>query len=998
MKIRKYKWLLSLTTIAAVLTPVAIFNGNNNTNGYSIEKQSVKNNAAASTFPSTLTESEVYALAPDPEDLYNEYAFASGYVIKDETSHIIYFYNWFKEEVWQVTLKEIPNFPTETIASMNVKGALTSTGGFDTKLFVYGNFDSNKGSYLFELDMTNGALIANSLVTNTTNINAAETATQNNQDSVTQTTDNSLISDANLLTVIDANTVIVTQKNVQHHSTTKMGDSENTFNFSEIKFSENNESAPTITTYKNVSLGKSTIYTYGEILGVIYSNNQYVFAVNGLGTSNSKYVLSVLEFYFKRSITTATDDSEQENEPANPANPAGTLAVTGFTETKPIATNNTNNSVNDYMYFVNGINPSEVAGKTESTTTTHSVTLEQEIKYLNDKCNNFSVKVAGTISEPKMLISLNWDSTDLSVSNPENPGNSVNQNSNNGANKVLVSSLKSDGTSAPEFATYTLSTSNGIQANLTYMGISNLIYTRDTNQSPFAVAVAYATSGGKTTIWFNFAKIDLTAMETNNSSSSSSSSSNNNDVSYLASGSSESSSNWWFATDDQYSTTTTTSDIQKNKIKMDWYLNFIPNTNKAATDGSQPSYVGYITTGKENSEGSIDYYQNYFEIPGQISNVITINNTKINLNDYQFATIDSLLNNEFKATDKNAATIDSNSFATQSTKTAIINKLASLPSDIVAYNVNVTPATQDSQTDTITTNVLENTSPFANIVLSQDNALTDNLTENKETGIIEGTVSFKVKNYWNDETTTITRNVYLQLNKAADFAFARDTVSKIDDTNADNTAIVDYVEAKYPISTFTKDSDDFKAYFKEFISDSLSKLSYVDLGPTLRDILLNSIDSAVNASVQNQSATKSVSLNSDLQDVNSDSYQVGSYITVWPNEANNSVTITYDLSKTGIPTEGDSTLAPITLTYKNFSTSADPSNFATYDTWVANKQSQDSSVTPQPGNNNNNNAATSSQLEGWKIALIVIAVILVIAIIVGLYFWMKKRNTAKYSN
>ena len=152
MKLRKYKWLLSLTTIAAVLTPVAILNSNNNTNGYQISKQSVKNNAdteSTSSIPKTLTESEVNALAPDPEDLYNEYAFASGYVIKDETSRIIYFYNWFKEEMWHVTITAIPNFPKQTIASMNVKGALTSTGAFDTKLFVYGNFAENKGSYLF---------------------------------------------------------------------------------------------------------------------------------------------------------------------------------------------------------------------------------------------------------------------------------------------------------------------------------------------------------------------------------------------------------------------------------------------------------------------------------------------------------------------------------------------------------------------------------------------------------------------------------------------------------------------------------------------------------------------------------------------------------------------------------------------------------------------------------------------------------------------------------
>ena len=112
MKIRKYKWLLSLTTIAAVLTPVAIFNGNNNnnTNGYSIEKQRVKNNAdtdsqesgeSTSTLqiPESVSMADISHLAPNADDLYNEYAYDSGYVIKDETNHMIYFYSWFKEEI-----------------------------------------------------------------------------------------------------------------------------------------------------------------------------------------------------------------------------------------------------------------------------------------------------------------------------------------------------------------------------------------------------------------------------------------------------------------------------------------------------------------------------------------------------------------------------------------------------------------------------------------------------------------------------------------------------------------------------------------------------------------------------------------------------------------------------------------------------------------------------------------------------------------------------------
>ena len=271
---------------------------------------------------------------------------------------------------------------------MNVKGALTSTGGYDTKLFVYGNF-SDGGSYLFELDMTNGSLIENSLITNT-NETVAETTTETESSSeTTQTVDDSLISDANLLTVIDQNTIIVTQKNVKHTTTTEgSSSSSSTFNgdnlisFSEIKF---NGGSPTITTYKDVSIYKgSSAYMFGEILGVISANNQYLFAVNAIGSvsSNTKYAVSVYEFYFKKSTASSEENTEEESGTTD------TLVATNFNETSPLQ-NTASNAAFDSLPFSNMINPTFFDSSSSSQTITDTNKLQS---YLNEKCNNFSVK------------------------------------------------------------------------------------------------------------------------------------------------------------------------------------------------------------------------------------------------------------------------------------------------------------------------------------------------------------------------------------------------------------------------------------------------------------------------------------------------------------------------------------------------------------------------------------------------------------------------------
>ncbi|MCF0217948.1 MAG: hypothetical protein HUJ42_02780 [Malacoplasma sp.] len=1006
MKIRKYKWLLSLTTIAAVLTPIAIFNGSNQNNTGVISKLNAVNNAESEiattpAIPESVPIAQINHLAPNADDLYNEYAYDSGYVIKDETNHMIYFYSWFKEEIWHVTLSAIPSFPTDkTISTMNVKGALKADATFDTKLFVYGNFQDG-GSYLFELDMTNGSLIENSLITNTTVDNSVEDEASGTKPDPTN--NSNLISDANLLTVIDANTVIVTPKNI-HHTTTTTGSGDqgsNLISFSEIKFTQDDKTAPTITTFENIDLGTSSLWTYGQIIGVIYSNNRYMFATTAIGAvnSNKNYAVSVFEWYLKKS------DSDG----------SFSVTATNFNQTSSIGGNTTNKSF-DYMYMSKGIELTDVDASSSSVST-DVATLQ---KYLDEKCSNFSVKYTGSIEKPRMLISLNWDSTNLTLSTNGNNGS----DSNNGYNKILVSTFDdgANGTGDPKLATYTINTSTNLQSTLTYLGISNLIYTRDANVAPYAVCVAAGASGNNMNIYFNFVKLEDF---TNNSEGDTQSSTSPNDITLTNNTSTSSSNNdknfsnnnqtnnWWFSAPAEVLQSGKTYNAS-NVNKLDFFLNFIPGTGlKSGTeDSSTTTYFGYISAGAENTESTgVNYEENYFSIPATMASTSDIPIKDLKLNDFEWGNIQTILNNEFKATTSTDTIISPNSFATNATTEAIGKKIAELlPKEFAAYTVNY-PTGEDT-TDGTTAAVSGDASPYANTVNGATLANPD-LQYSQESGIIrvnsEKAISFEVNNWWNNGKTVIGQNpntfsFELQLNKVSDFAFANDAVSKIADTNADNTAIVDYVEAKYPIATFTQNSTEFKANFKNFISDSLSQLGAVDLGPILKDVILNNIQSAINGADQNQQdnqvANNSVVLHSsDNADPNS--YKVGNYITVNSDTNNNSVTITYDLSGTGVP---NVPTTPITLTYKNFSATADPSTFDSYNTWKEQKQaaSQNTPVTPQPGDNNNNNNsnnnATSSQLEGWKIALIVIAVILVIAIIVGIYFWMKKRNTARYSN
>ncbi|MCF0217950.1 MAG: hypothetical protein HUJ42_02790, partial [Malacoplasma sp.] len=648
MKLKKFKYLLSIGASALAIAPIASLAINPTNNA--IVKTNVKNNAEGDSGEQSTGETadssstlitpvqpadgsiKADTLSPAPNDLYNEYNFESGYVIKDVASGTISFYNWYKQEVWTITVNSdsVTNFPTDkTIGTMNIKGALTQDGTYDTKLFVYGNFSSDStttGSYVFEVDMETGKYVDNTLVTNTN-------PTQSDQNTTT------LIGDANLLTVINSNTIIITPK-----ANTTTTNFTYKISFSEITF--NSGSDPTVVDYNNVSIDKYTGWYIGEIVGVIETNNQYVFAFKSYDSKNSES-FGILEVYFKKSTSGTTTT---------------TLTYTPFNESKSLQNNSVNNNSFDYMPFENSPESLSSSSSSNGISATNNTTYDSKtMEALNSSFNNISVVYSGTIDNPRMLISCNWDSTDLS-SNYEL--------SDAAATKVLVTELSKDG-SAPTLGTFSVSSSTG-RSGVTYLGISNLVSTRNANVGPYAVAVGYGVAtaqantgydtGSLNRIWFNLVSLNGTLTNTTNSSS------NDNGTTYaLTSGK-------WINTFDAYTTNNSTPS-NTNKNKIDWQLQFIPNNGTAASGSTDiTNYYGYISTGKEQSDKSIAWQENFFQIP---KTVTTEGIVDYFLNDYQFGVTNDELTKVYKAIDAatELTTIDKNAFATNATAQSVIDNL-----------------------------------------------------------------------------------------------------------------------------------------------------------------------------------------------------------------------------------------------------------------------------------------------------------------------------------
>ena len=1001
MKLKKFKYLLSIGATALAIAPIAslTINANNNaivkTNVANNSEESQEASPASTVTPITQPENgtiDPATLSPAGNDLYNEYNFADGYIVKDLTNKKISFYNWFKQEVWSITVDNtlIANFPTDKeITSMNVKGALTDKGAYDTKLFVYGNFgekaaaaqtavlvtetktDSTTGSYLFELDMINGTYIQNSLITNTTGTDGSRAqneipASSSEGESATngKTT---LISDINQLTVIDNNTLVVTSpfNNTDNNNNKSAANAQNNFYFNVSIITLNSDTAPTVSS-QTVTLGgvngntQQFGATMGEVLGVIKKDNNYLFAVSYFGSDNGtdeqNTVLSVFFLYF------SADSSSNALSPAN------------FSETG--AFNNAAGSTFWDNAQIATISPASIKSGSSNGT---GINIQDYQNYLDTHATNFSVVYSGGATDPQMYISLNWDSTDLTP----NVNSTTTTTMVTSYNKVISATFKAeDSNNTPVLGTYSLNAvTSGGPGTLTYLGISNLVSTRvdlSANQDgsniskPYAVAVASGASGGQTTLYFNVAPLETLSNNTGGGGSGI-----DNTATYASSGK-------WYNSKDVYNTTTTTSSSTNNK--MDWQLQFIPTTNLDNPD----NFYGYITTGIEN-DGSVSYNENFFSIQKTNTSYAA---TDYGLVDYQFGITDTELKQIYKPAASTDKTLSPNSFATETTKNAIIADLA----QVLSYKVS-----EDSNK---TVSATSTTDGKLNITTSQiTNQNTQGLVVNSDAGTITGSISYDVPNWWNNKTTTITIPVDLQLSKGSDFS----TANLASSVSQGDNSVADWLQAKYSFDSLfptgsTSASDQLVSFVKDILNTA--SLGSATDNQTLRTILINSLPNSSTTPTEGDGqeagsqgngsggqeegevAAKSVKLQAEEQPATTDAaIQVGSYISVTPDNTNKKATVSIDLSSaTGL------TANPVTMDFQNFSGTLDPSSegYTNYDAWSGHQ----SPAEEQTGNNTSQttNDNSSSSLSGGAIAGIIIAVLVVIALIIGIYFFVKKRK------
>ena len=1032
MKLKKFKYLLSIGATALAIAPIAslAINATNN----AIVKTNVVNTAESSTGSETDATSALIVpteiktgdanldpatLSPAPNDLYNDYNYESGYVVKSgintsdtssNTSPNISFYNWFKKKVWSLDLTSINGLSGKTFKTVNVRGALTSDGTYDTKLFVYGNFASTQfeatassasttvttptptsGSFVFEVDMTNGAYIENSLVTNNTGTSATDS----------QDTTTTLIPDANNLTVVDANTVIVTSifKNTDQNNK-----SDFSFGVSQIEFNEvtdDSTNTPSVSS-QNVTFGANAVTdgsetitaTLGQVLGVIKKDNDYLFAFSGMGVDNGQGAQSPGAAVYFWNFNNTNNNNDVDTNKLN-------LSSDKFTETKSLGgTNIDNRDLAFDSVPVSTDSVSDVKSGAGKDTKANGATIQDYQNYLLNKANNFSVVYSGTIENPEMYISFNWDSTDLT-------GNAASTFNNKviAAQFSTTTTTTTGTTNTPILGTYSVTTTtngtNGVQSGLTYLGISNLVSTRikpdgsETIAPPYAVVVAYGTSRSNQRIWFNMAS--LGSELTKNSSSSDS---NDNPVNYV-------STSKWYCSDDIYMAGITTSGTANN---IDWYLQFIPNNGVGEGEATAKTFYGYISTGTETNN-AVALQENFISFPGNNTNAAvtdlsgaTTNTTATvaALKGYQFGITDDQLQSTYKAAtiDDTTTTIDPNSIATEATKNAIIANL----SQVYSYNVS------EDGNKTVT-GWAQDTTTTASI------ADASGLVVDAANGTISGTLTYKVKNYWNNGTTPISITIpTLQLSKPADYSFDLSGNNALDDSNTDPKSVAKWLEAKYSFEKlFPSDAGSSTTASADLISFLKDLLTNANMGATLKAILINSLSQTSTNTATTDGTNQgsggeggttqqsSVKLQADSESTGSATdaaIKVGQYITVTPNSTDKSVAVGYDLSAANLSTSDTSTnQAGIkgTLNFKGFTGTIDPNstNYNSYQNWSGESSPADNAPTPgadtTPQTPTNNDS--SSSLSGGAIAGIIIAVLVVIALIIGIYFFVKKRKS-----
>ena len=1017
MKLKKFKYLLSIGATALAIAPIASLAINVNSNA--IVKTNVKNNEdtqeettdSSSTLitPDQPTSVDPATLSPAGNDLYNDYNYESGYVVKDVANATISFYNWFKQKLWDFKVTDqVSALNGKTLKTMNIRGALNADGSYDTKLFVYGNIGdtTTTGSYVFEIDMTNGAYIENSLVQNTTT-------------TTSDSNGNTVIHDIRQLTVIDENTVVVSGDITNTAAAGSSPSLAHTLWVSIITFNSitnqdqegETTSAPTVQT-TSTNFGGNYNFVFGEVLGVIKKQSEYVFAISTLSnfkyssssssqsvSSSSSFDMSVSYWYFKSS----SSDSSL------------TLTQTGFQETSALTSSyGTTAFALDSEIILDNVSGTEISSMDTTTTSTGAGNIGDVNKahaWLETKCTNFSVVYPGTPTDPKMLVSFNWDTTDLSANINEVGTNGT------GKDKVTLVQFNSDTNASKDqviFSIYkmpanitTTTTSNQVAL----LGISNLVYTRtksgDGFIQPYAVIVGQANADQKPSIWFNLVKLDTTSALSNTSATSgtttTTTTTNGNDQSVASTGGAFSAKDL-YTTDGKAVSGTTTTNINK----MDWQLQFIPGNGTKGTSDSISNYYGYITTGIENTDTkSVDFKENFFALPATVTANSTV--TELELNGYQFGISDAQLQSTYKAATTSDTSINPNSIASDATKQSIIANL----SQVYSYTVTESSPTIPESGQT---------GAFAqDSAATISNPDTSKLVFNDD-GSVTGSISYSVKNWWNDNTTTITKDLTalnLKLSPLSEFNFNLSGNNALDDSNSDPKSVAKWLEAKYSFEKlFPSDAGSQTTASQDLISFLKDLLNNANMGATLKAILINSLsqtstntattteESSDQGSSDGQGGTtqqSSVKLQADEDSGTSAAdaaIKVGQYITVTPNSTDKSVAVGYDLSAANLTT-GDTSGADQagikgTLNFKDFTGTIDPNstNYNSYQDWSGESSPADNTPTPggdsTPQTPTNNNS--SSSLSGGAIAGIIIAVLVVIALIIGIYFFVKKRK------
>ena len=998
MKLKKYAFLLAIPTLTAVITtPFLIANNQNNlsiskTNVAHLQDQQEASTSTTTTTSetSTVTQPEldtidVEALTPKIGDLFNDYAFDSGYIVIKGTGNTtkIGFYNWFKQNLWTFDLagsittvgndadKTVTTTPildvlfgtgnNKTIQTLKIKGGHTEDGGFDGKtLFVYGNFTNNEGAYVFELDMTTGNLInLTSRTAAIVSLSVEETKTAapiNNTAGFAQnapiagaavassnlakeTINSNLVSDANLLTVVDENTLIITESrstmNLKADGKTTTTNP-NTFNFTMISLGS---TSATVTSYYNVYLVNESSATatsqtsyYDGPIGVIKENNNLMFAIPSLTKNSNNYDLKVWNFFYA-------------------LNAQGVMTPTKYTTSvKELSSSNTSPTSFDSFTFNSSITTATIAGSESNAT----VNQTNAYAYL-DKVE-FSTEVVATSTSQKMIISMDYDSTSLTIT----------PSGENATSKLMVMSLDNtagtNGTSGnpggnPKVYTYTAvagtDSASSSQTSITIKGISNLIYTRDNSIDPYALVLGSSSSSNA--LYMGFVALSSTSENTTLNSST-------NNVSL-------SSPNTWYKLTGAEGTSS-------------WEAEFVPGTKMvtqatgessgSSSSSSSTAYFAYLDIFTQKTDAA-NTNQTYFisVSPSSSStqaNKYTVVNTFSDTNykssiqsDYQFGITDAQIASKYKA---NTDLSQANIWADETTKDNLAKDLAQ------ELAVTIDPATGKVKTGTQGTLVTKSTYDTSKLNIDPVN------------GTITGSISFEADNWWNNNKSTITRNVNIQLNKGSDY--------QLNLLDVDTGIRAKYVEAKYDISGFDKQA---------FLQDAIDS---TNMGAVLKQLLgfnstsTNTQTNAFKSSLQSSDAT---SASSDL----------ANYLTV--KNVNGVILVSYDLTSLNIPTS----VIPLDqqkgeLVYSNFTgkitNSSDANNtnvFPSFQDWEKQQLNAATNTTPtntNPTQTTDNNTASSnnsvSNNNGLLIASLIISIIAIIAVVGCLFLILKKRKYQKY--